>query len=113
MVKLVALVVLIPGSVVTPMRPLVAPAGTTAVTEVAELTVKLAAGRPLKVTCVVPARLVPVSVMLLPMGPLAGLKLVTVGVAPFRYTPMLPVSESPEPLTRSRVPSLFTSASAT
>ena len=45
---------------------------------VAEFTVKVALA-PLNVTAVAPVKLVPLMVTLLPTGPLAGVKLVTVG----------------------------------
>jgi len=48
---------------------------------VAELTVKVVALAPLKVTAVVPVRLVPVITTLDPTPPLVGLKLVIVGAA--------------------------------
>src|SRR5882672_1999574 len=76
-VKLPALVAVPPG-VVTLIVPVVAPAGTVAWIEVAELTVKLALA-PLNATAVVPVKLVPLMVTLVPTGPLAGVKLVIVG----------------------------------
>src|SRR6187401_1921936 len=59
------------------------PAGTVAVICVAELTVKPVAAVPPKVTAVTPVKLVPVMVTLVPplVGPLVGLKDVTVGAA--------------------------------
>src|SRR6266850_1379408 len=76
-VKLPALVAVPPG-VVTLIVPVVAPVGTVARIEVAELTVKVALA-PLKATRVVPLKLVPLMVTLVPTGPLAGVKLVIVG----------------------------------
>src|SRR5207302_7553151 len=49
---------------------------------VAEVTVKLAALTPLNVTAVALAKVVPLSVTLLPTGPLGGAKLVIVGGLP-------------------------------
>jgi hypothetical protein len=77
-VKSVAEVAMPPG-VVTRIRPVVAPAGTVAVTWVALLTVKLLAATLLKLTVVAPVKLVPVIVTTVPTGPVAGLKLVMVG----------------------------------
>src|SRR2546426_6635381 len=76
-VKLVVLVAVPPG-VVTLSGPVVAPAGTVAWIAVSELTVKLAL-TPLKVTAVAPVKFVPLSVALLPTGPLPGVKPVSVG----------------------------------
>jgi hypothetical protein len=76
-VKLLALVAVPPG-VVTPIGPIVALAGTVAWIVVAEFTVKPAL-TPLNVTAVAPVKLAPLMVTLLPAGPLAGVKLVTVG----------------------------------
>src|SRR5947208_4679450 len=76
-VKLPALVAVL-SAVVTLIGPLVAPAGTVAVIAVAELTVKLALV-PLNSTALAPVKLVPLIVTLVPTGPLAGVKLVTVG----------------------------------
>src|SRR5437588_3317628 len=77
--KAVGLEALPPG-LVTVMAPLVAPAGTLAVTEVSEPTVKVAV-IPLKATLVVPVKPEPVRVTGAPGVPLAGPKLVTAGVA--------------------------------
>src|SRR5207247_2499415 len=76
-VKLLALLA-VPSGVVTPIGPLVAPAGTVAVIVVAEPTVKLAFV-PLNCTPVTPVKFVPLIVTLVPTGPLAGVKLVIVG----------------------------------
>src|SRR2546428_29810 len=77
-VKALALVA-VPAGVVTLSGPVVAPLGTVAVIEVAEFTVKLALV-PLNVTAVAPVKFVPLSVTLLPIGPLVGVKLVIVGI---------------------------------
>ena len=63
----------VPPGVVTLMVPVVAPAGTVACIEVAELTAKLAL-TPLKAIRVAPVKLVPLMVTLVPTGPLAGVK---------------------------------------
>ena len=59
-VKLVALVP-VPAAVVTAMGPLLAPAGTVAVSREAEATLKLAAAVPLKATLVAPLKPLPVT----------------------------------------------------
>ena len=61
------------------MKPVVAPVGTVAAMEVAEVRVSAVEGTPLNVTEVVPPRLVPVSVTLVPTTPETGVKLVIVG----------------------------------
>src|SRR5438876_729432 len=71
--------VAVPAGVVTLSGPLVAPLGTVAEIAVAEVTEKLTALVPLKRTAVAPVKAVPVSVTLLPTGPLVGAKLVIVG----------------------------------
>src|SRR5439155_646687 len=71
--------VAVPAGVVTLSGPLVAPLGTVAEMAVAEVTEKLTALVPLKVTAVAPVKAVPLSVTLLPTGPLVGVKLVIVG----------------------------------
>ena len=71
-------VLVIPWDVVTPMRPVVAPCGTTAVTPPPASTVKLA-GVPLNATAVVAANPFPVMVTLCPGGPLIGWKVTIVG----------------------------------
>src|SRR5438876_353704 len=75
--KLLELVAVPPG-VVTLSGPLVAPLGTVAEIEVAELTAKLALV-PLSVTAVAPVKAVPLIVTLVPTGPPGGVKLVIVG----------------------------------
>src|SRR5207249_4139545 len=77
-VKLLALVAVPPG-VVTLIWPLVAPLGTVAAIEVAEVTVKVTALVPLNRTSEAPVKFVPVIVTLVVTGPLAGVKLVIVG----------------------------------
>jgi hypothetical protein len=67
-----------PPEVVTPIWPLVAPAGTVAFTEVAETTVTAAAALPLKVTDA-PAKFAPIIVTTVPAGPETGEKDVTIG----------------------------------
>ena len=69
----------VPAGVLTRTGPLVAPAGTTKVSCVAELTVKLAAAVAFTVTRVAPVRSVPVTTTLLPTGLLAGFRLLMVG----------------------------------
>jgi len=69
----------VPAAVVTVTRPVVAPAGITALRLVAETTVKLVAGSPLKVTLVAPVRFVPVSVTTEPGLPVVGSRAVSVG----------------------------------
>ena len=70
--------VAVPTGVVTLIGPVVAPIGTVASIEMAEVTVKLAL-TPLNITAVAPVKFVPLSVTLLPTGPLVGVKLVIVG----------------------------------
>src|SRR3989449_10232299 len=77
-VNTLALVAVPPG-VVTPIGPVVAPAGTCAWMAVAEFTVKPGALTPLKVTAVAPLKFVPLIATLVPAGPLVGVKLVIVG----------------------------------
>jgi len=77
-VKLVALVP-VPLEFVTVIRPVLAPAGTTAVIWVEELTVKLVAATPPNFTEVVPVKLVPTIVTEVPTGPLVGENEVIVG----------------------------------
>ena len=76
-VKLPALLAVL-SAVVTLIGPVVEPVGTVAVIVVAEFTVKLALA-PLNSTALAPVKLVPLIVTLVPTGPLAGVKLVTVG----------------------------------
>jgi hypothetical protein len=68
----------LPDGPVTTMRPVVAPAGTTAVIWVGELMTKVVA-TPLKVTAVAPVKFVPVSTTDVPATPDPGLKDVMVG----------------------------------
>src|SRR4030095_4526111 len=68
-----------PAGLTTPMRPVVAPAGTGTRIEVADRTVTGPVLTPLKVTLVTLARLVPFSVTSAPSGPTVGLKLLRVG----------------------------------
>src|SRR5437867_12842285 len=76
-VKLLTLVA-VPAGVVTLIGPVVAPLGTVAVIWVLEFTVKPAVV-PLKVTAVVPMKLLPLIVTMVPTGPLGGLKELMVG----------------------------------
>ena len=78
-VKLVVLVAVPPG-VVTAIVPVVAPEGTVAVIFAALFTLKTAEV-PWKATLVAPVKSVPVTVTVVPTGPAAGVKLVTVGAA--------------------------------
>jgi hypothetical protein len=73
-----ALLLALPPGVVTPSVPLVAPAGTVAWIDVAEVTEKPAL-TPLNVTAVAPLKFVPLIVTLAPTSPLVGEKLVIVG----------------------------------
>ena len=77
MVKLDELVAVPPG-VVTLIEPLVAPAGTVALIDVADTTLKMALVS-LNFTAVAPMKFVPVMVTLVPTGPIVGEKLVIVG----------------------------------
>ena len=77
-VKSVALMPVPPGAV-TAMRPVVAGDGTVAVILTAELTVKLVAAAPLKVTEVAPVKLAPLIAILAPIPPAVGVKLVIRG----------------------------------
>src|SRR2546427_19152 len=61
----------VPREVVTTSGPVLAPMGTVVVIVVA-LSVRMTAGRPLKVTVAPGSKLVPVIVTRVPMGPLAG-----------------------------------------
>ena len=69
----------VPAEQVTVIGPLLAPAGTIAVTVVALSTLKYA-DRPLKRTALTPTRYLPFTVTLVPTGPEVGLKLVSAGV---------------------------------
>jgi hypothetical protein len=77
-VKLEALVAVPPG-VVTEIVPVVAPAGTVAVTCVAESTVNDVAATPLNLTAVAPVRFVPVITTVAPTAPEVGVNEVTLG----------------------------------
>jgi len=72
------LLVAVPPGVVTLIGPVVAPLGTVAVIEVAELTLKPAL-TPLKATALAPVKLVPLMLTLVPTGPLPGVKPLIVG----------------------------------
>jgi hypothetical protein len=74
----VPVLVATPPGFVTAMWPFVAPVGTVAVIDVAELTLK-DADVPLNVTAVVPPKLVPLIATVEPTRPLVGEKPVTVG----------------------------------
>ena len=74
------LLVAVPAGVVTRMGPVVAPAGTVAWIAVAEFTVNVAS-TPLNCTAVAPLKLVPLMVTLVPIKPVAGVKLVMDGGA--------------------------------
>jgi hypothetical protein len=76
-VKLLALVA-VPPEVVTLIGPVVAPLGTVAEIDVAELIVKLALV-PLNRTALAPLKLVPLIVTVVPAPPLVGEKLLIVG----------------------------------
>jgi hypothetical protein len=75
----VGLLAIVTPLVVIPILPVFAPAGTFAVTCVADFTVKVVAATPANVTLVVPVREVPVIVTKVPAGPLVGVKLSMVG----------------------------------
>jgi hypothetical protein len=77
-VKLLPLVA-VPAAVVTLIGPVVAPAGTVAMSHVSQTTAKLAA-TPLNLTDVAPARYVPLIATFRPESPELGRKLVSVGV---------------------------------
>ncbi len=76
-----ALVALVPLMVVTVIPTTPEPAGLTAVIEVSDATLKLAAGVTPKATAVAPVNPVPVRVTLVPpeSGPTVGMMAVTVG----------------------------------
>lgn len=76
----VPVLVAVPSGVVTEMVPLVALAGTVKVRLVLLTGAKVAAV-PFRATAVAPVRSVPVTVTVVPTGPLAGVKLVIVGAA--------------------------------
>src|SRR5207247_652506 len=77
-VKVLALVAA-PPDVVTVSGPVVAPAGTVAWITVVDVTVKVVALVPLKLTAVTPVKFVPLMVTFAPTGPLVGVKSVIVG----------------------------------
>ena len=77
--NIVALLALPPG-VVTAIFPVLAPVGAVAVAFVAELTVKVGAFTPPKVTFVAPVKPDPVIVTCVPTGPLVGMKLLITGI---------------------------------
>ena len=68
-----------PIEFVSVIGPLVAPLGTLALNCVSEIPHIIVAGVPLKLTPVVPVKFVPVSVTVVPTGPLPGEKLPSVG----------------------------------
>ncbi len=82
------LLLAVPPAAVTLIGPVVAPAGTVARIEVAEVTVKLALTE-LKVTEVAPLKFVPPMITLVPTGPLVGAKLVIVGGSATANVPLL------------------------
>ena len=69
-----------PAVFVKLILPVVAPAGTVAVIEVADTTVKLVAAVPLNFTAVTPVNFVPVIVTVAPTLPLSGVNELMVGV---------------------------------
>ncbi len=69
----------VPAGVVTAIFPVVAPAGTVAVILIGVLTVTVVAAVPLNVTVDAPVKLAPLIVTLVPITPLAGVKLVIRG----------------------------------
>src|SRR5205085_5750372 len=77
--KLLRLVAVAPAVVVTLILPVVASAGTMAVIEVADTTVKLVAAVPLNLTAVAPVKFVPVIVTVAPILPLSGVNELMVG----------------------------------
>src|ERR1041385_7688710 len=80
-VKLTSLATVPPGAA-TVITPVVAAAGTTAVSSVFETTLMVVATFPLKVTCVVPVSPPPAIVTVVPTGPPSGEK-------PLIYVPMM------------------------
>src|SRR6185295_16987400 len=80
---------------VTRILPVVAVSGTTAFSDVAVTFVTVSAGTLLKLTPVVPVKPVPVTVTVVPTGPDAGVKLVTlVGTIVGRWSLPAPKVES-------------------
>src|SRR5439155_605543 len=92
--------VAVPPGVVTLSGPLVVPLGTVAAIEVEEFTVKLLLV-PLTRTAVAPVKAVPLSVTLVPTGPLAGVKLVIVGALAVTVKLLLLVAVPPGVVTLS------------
>src|SRR4051794_18674013 len=83
--------VAVPCGVTTAILPVVAPAGTVALTEVAETGVMVAA-LPLNVMDVAPDRFAPEMVTTVPTGPLAGVKLLMLGgVVTVKFEALVPV----------------------
>jgi hypothetical protein len=91
----------VPLAVVTEILPVVAALGTVSVICVALFTVKLA-GVPFTAAAVAPVKLVPVTVTLLPIAPLAGEKLEMAGAGP-ELEPVELALPPPHPLARSRL----------
>jgi len=89
-VKLVALTP-VPLGAETLTGPVVAPAGTIAVIDVAETTVNVVDGVVLNVTAVAPRKLVPVMVTVVPTVPDVGVNLVTVGAGTVKLVLDVPV----------------------
>jgi acyl-CoA-binding protein len=77
---------------VTRMGPEVAPVGTLTVIWVGELTTKPGAATLLKLTAVVPVKLVPVMTTLVPARPLVGVKLVMVGAGTVKLVLLVAVA---------------------
>jgi hypothetical protein len=77
--------VAVPMRVVMAMVPVKAPAGTMALTCVAEIGMMVRAAMPPKVIAVVPLKLVPVITTVAPSAPEPGLKLAIVGAAPRNF----------------------------
>src|SRR5207237_10187667 len=69
----------VPAELVTVILPVVAPVGTVALICVSEFTVNVVAAVLLKLTPVAPVKPVPVSVTLVPVGPLTGVNEVMLG----------------------------------
>src|SRR5207244_13345157 len=83
---------LVPTGLVTEILPVVAPAGTIALREVAITLVGAPALTPLNCTSVTESRLVPVIVTTVPTGPPAGVKLETVGaLSTMKVSALVPV----------------------
>ena len=91
MIVKLATLVPVPLGPMTLTVPVVAPAGTVAVIDVAEITVKVIAEVELKVTPVAPRKLVPVRVTVTPAAPAVGVKLVTVGAGTVKLVADVPV----------------------